>query len=193
MYDLLIKNITKQIELSSQEEILIKSKFKLRKTKNKEILVDFGEVCTNTFFVNQGCLRSYARDSNGTEHTISFAPTDWWIGEMGSYISGEPATLSIEAIEKSEILFIEKNDYEDLFIKIPKLETVFRKLLERSVVAYQKRLIDNLSKTAEERYINFSNKFPQLVNTIPQKLIASYIGVTPEFFSKMKATMLKRK
>ncbi len=193
MYDLLLKNITKQIDLTSQEELLIKSKFQLQKVKNKEVIVDFGDVCTRTYFVNTGCLRSYARDNNGTEHTISFAPSDWWIGEMGSYISGEPATLSIEAIEKSEILYIEKGDYEELFKGIPKLESVFRKMLERSVVAYQKRLIDNLSKTAEERYINFSGKFPQLVNAIPQKLIASFIGVTPEFFSKMKATMLKRK
>lgn len=193
MYDLLINNITKQIELTPEEEALIKSKFKSVKLKSKEVIVDFGEVCTRTFFVFEGCLRSYFRDSNGAEHTISFAPKDWWMAEMGSYISGEPATLSVEAIEKSEILYIEKNDYEELFKSIPKLETVFRKLLERSVVAYQKRLIDNLSKTAEERFINFSKKFPQLVNTIPQKHIASFIGVTPEFFSKMKATMLKRK
>jgi CRP-like cAMP-binding protein len=138
-------------------------------------------------------LRALAIDSGGVEHTVSFAPKDWWIGEMYSYISGEPATLKIEAIEESEVLYIEKNEYEELFEKIPQLERVFRKLLERSVVAYQMRLIDRLSKSAEERYISFTKKFPTLVNTVPQKQIASFIGVTPEFFSKMKAKMLRGK
>ncbi len=192
-FELIIKNVSKQIELNDNELKLFCSKFQIENLKAKHVLVDIGEICTRTFFVNSGCLRSFALDSNGVEHTISFAPTDWWIAEMYSYISGEPATMKIEAIEASEVLFIEKNDYENLFHEIPKLERVFRMLLERSVVAHQKRLIDNLSKSAEERYINFTKKFPALVNTVSQKQIASYIGVTPEFFSKMKAKILRGK
>jgi CRP-like cAMP-binding protein len=192
-FELIIKNVSKQIELNDNELKLFCSKFQIENLKAKQVLVDIGEICTRTYFVNSGCLRSFALDSNGVEHTISFAPTDWWIAEMYSYISGEPATMKIEAIEASEILFIEKSDYENLFHEIPKLERVFRMLLERSVVAHQKRLIDNLSKSAEDRYINFTKKFPALVNTVPQKQIASYIGVTPEFFSKMKAKILRGK
>lgn len=192
-YQLILKNISKQVQLNENELKLFCSKFHLTKLKPKEALVEIGEVCSRTWFVNSGCLRSFALDSNGVEHTVSFAPQDWWIGEMYSYISGEPATMKIEAIEASEVLCIEKVDYEELFEKIPKLERVFRKLLERSVVAHQRRLIDSLSKTAEERYINFTKKFPTLVNTVPQKQIASFIGVTPEFFSKMKAKLLRTK
>jgi CRP-like cAMP-binding protein len=192
-FELIIKNVSKQIELNDNELKLFCSKFQIEDLKAKQVLVDIGEICTRTYFVNSGCLRSFALDSNGVEHTISFAPTDWWIAEMYSYISGEPATMKIEAIEASEVLFIEKSDYENLFHEIPKLERVFRMLLERSVVAHQKRLIDNLSKSAEDRYINFTKKFPSLVNTVPQKQIASYIGVTPEFFSKMKAKILRGK
>ena len=192
-FELIIKNVSKQIELNDNELKLFCSKFQIENLKAKQILVDIGEICTRTYFVNSGCLRSFALDSNGVEHTISFAPTDWWIAEMYSYISGQPATMKIEAIEASEVLFIEKNDYENLFHEIPKLERVFRMLLERSIVAHQKRLIDNLSKSAEDRYINFTKKFPSLVNTVSQKQIASYIGVTPEFFSKMKAKILRGK
>ncbi len=192
-FELIIKNVSKQIELNDNELKLFCSKFQIENLKAKQILVDIGEICTRTYFVNSGCLRSFALDSNGVEHTISFAPTDWWIAEMYSYISGQPATMKIEAVEASEVLFIEKNDYENLFHEIPKLERVFRMLLERSIVAHQKRLIDNLSKSAEDRYINFTKKFPSLVNTVSQKQIASYIGVTPEFFSKMKAKILRGK
>ena len=192
-FELIIKNVSKQIELNDNELKLFCSKFQIENLKAKQILVDIGEICTRTYFVNSGCLRSLALDSNGVEHTISFAPTDWWIAEMYSYISGQPATMKIEAVEASEVLFIEKNDYENLFHEIPKLERVFRMLLERSIVAHQKRLIDNLSKSAEDRYINFTKKFPSLVNTVSQKQIASYIGVTPEFFSKMKAKILRGK
>lgn len=192
-FSLIIKNISKLVELSEADLNLFCSKFHFVKLKSKQIVIDIGDTCSRTYFVNSGCLRAFALDTNGVEHTVSFAPKDWWIAEMYSYISGEPATMKIEAIEESEVLYIEKEDYEMLFDKIPKLERVFRKLLERSVVAYQLRLIDRLSKTAEERYINFSKKFPGLVNTVPQKQIASFIGVTPEFFSKMKAKMLRGK
>lgn len=193
IYSLILKNVSKQIELSDAEQKLFCSKFHLAKLKPKEALVEFGDICTRTWFVNSGCARSFALDSNGVEHTVNFAPKDWWFSEMSSYLSGEPATMKIEAIEESEVLFIEKDDYEELFVKIPKLETVFRKMLERSIVAHQNRLMDNLSKTAEERYKSFTKKFPTLVHSVPQKQIASYIGVTPEFFSKMKAKMLRGK
>lgn len=192
-YSLISKNVSKQVALSEADLKLFCGKFHFMKLKAKQTVIDIGDTCSRTYFVNSGCLRAFALDSDGGEHTVSFAPKDWWIGEMYSYISGEPATMKIEAIEESEVLFIEKDDYEDLFEKIPKLERVFRKLLERSIVAYQMRLIDRLSKTAEERYVNFSKKFPSLVNTVPQKQIASFIGVTPEFFSKMKAKMLRGK
>jgi CRP-like cAMP-binding protein len=188
-----LKNISKTITLNEKEQQLFCSKFYSVMLKPKQAVVEIGDICSRTYFVNKGCLRALAIDSGGVEHTVSFAPKDWWIGEMYSYISGEPATLKIEAIEESEVLYIEKNEYEELFEKIPQLERVFRKLLERSVVAYQMRLIDRLSKSAEERYISFTKKFPTLVNTVPQKQIASFIGVTPEFFSKMKAKMLRGK
>jgi CRP/FNR family transcriptional regulator, anaerobic regulatory protein len=192
-FGLILKNFAKLISLSSKEEELICSKLRIETIKAKTILLHTGEICTKSYFVNSGCLRSFTINEDGTEQTVNFAPKDWWISEMYSYISGEPAIQNIEAIEESEIIVIEKKDQDELYEKIPKLDRFFRILIEKSLVAQQKRLMANLSLSAEERYHLFAKRFPELVNTVPQKQIASYIGVTPEFFSKMKARILKRK
>jgi CRP-like cAMP-binding protein len=123
---------------------------------------------------------------------LSFACEGWWISDMYSLLSGQPGNLFIEVLEESEVIALAKEDQEILYHEIPKLERFFRILTENSLVAHQERLIDNLSLTAEERFDKFCKKYPSLVQKVPQKQIASYIGVTPEFFSKMKARLLKK-
>lgn len=191
--ELILKNIAKIIELNEQEKELFISKLKLLKIKAKTTLVKKGDVADKTYFVNSGCVRAFTSDGEGTEYSVYFAPKDYWISEMYSYFSGNPSEQCLETVLPSEIVYFEKPDQEELFIKIPKLERFFRILIERSVVSHQQRIIDNLTKTAEERYVNFEKKYASIVHEIPQKQIASYIGVTPEFFSKMKARMLRGK
>ena len=190
--NLIIQNISKHISLTPEEELLFLSKTETRNYKSKTIILTAGEVCKHSYFVNSGLLRSFNINDNIVEHVLSFACEGWWIGDMYSLLSQKPGNLFIEVLEDSEVVLLSKENQELLYHEIPKLERFFRILTENSLVANQERLMDNLSLTAEERFEKFCGKYPTLIQKIPQKQIASYIGVTPEFFSKMKARMLKK-
>jgi CRP-like cAMP-binding protein len=126
------------------------------------------------------------------EHVMNFACSGWWIGDMYSLLSQKPGNLFIQVLEDADVVLLSKENQEQLYHDIPKLERFFRILTENALVANQERLMDNLSLTAEERFEKFSKKYPSLIQQVPQKQIASYLGVTPEFFSKMKAKLLKK-
>lgn len=189
---LILDNIAKHIFLTSEEEKLFLSQTETRQVKAKTILQNAGQVCKDSYFVNSGLLRSFNINDNIVEHVMSFACEGWWISDMYSLLSQKPGNLFIEVLEDAEIVLLSKENQEQLYLEIPKLERFFRILTENSLVANQERLMDNLSLTAEERYEKFCKKYPTLIQKLPQKQIASYIGVTPEFFSKMKARMLKK-
>lgn len=190
--ELIIQNIEKIVPLSEQEKELILSKIEIRKYKAKTVLLNDGEVSKYSYFVNSGILRSFNINDNIVEHVLHFACEGWWIGDMYSLLSQKPGNLFIEVNEDAEVVLLSKENQDELYLKIPKLERFFRILTENSLVAHQERLMDNLSLSAEERFEKFCVKYPTLVQRVPQKQIASYIGVTPEFFSKMKAKMLKK-
>lgn len=188
----LIDNIIKHVALTSQEQELFLSKTETHKYKAKTILLNAGEICKNSYFVNSGVLRSFNINDNIVEHVMSFACQGWWISDMYSLISQKPGNLFIEVIEDAEVVLLSKENQEQLYHDIPKLERFFRILTENALVANQQRIMDNLSLSAEERFEKFSKKYPSLIQQVPQKQIASFIGVTPEFFSKMKSKMLRK-
>lgn len=190
--NVLLKNIAKHITLNKEEEKLFISMITVQNCKSKTILLRAAETCKHSYFVNSGILRSFTINDNIVEHVLNFACEGYWIGDMYSLLSQKPGNLFIEVIEDAELLLLSKENQEQLYEKVPKFERFFRILTENSLVANQQRLMDNLSLSAEERFEKFCSKFPQLINKIPQKQIASYIGVTPEFFSKMKSKMLHR-
>ncbi|MFC4739108.1 Crp/Fnr family transcriptional regulator [Flavobacterium ponti] len=189
---LIIQNIEKILSLTDEEKELILSKIELKKYKAKTVILHAGEICKHSYFVKSGILRSFNINDNIVEHVLQFACEDWWIGDMYSLISQKPGNLFIEVNEDAEVALLSKENQEELYHQIPKLERFFRILTENSLVAHQERLMDNLSLSAEERFEKFCSKYPTLIQKVPQKQIASYIGVTPEFFSKMKAKMLKK-
>ncbi|UOK42768.1 MULTISPECIES: Crp/Fnr family transcriptional regulator [Flavobacterium] len=188
----LLENIAKHISLTAVEQESILDLLQTEQYKAKTTLLEEGKICTHSFFVLKGILRSYTLDENGVEHVMSFACPGWWIADMYSYLSQRPGQLFIETNEEAEVILLSKENQEKLYSIVPKMERYFRILIENSLVANQQRLIDNMSFTAEARYDKFSKKYPELINRLPQKQIASYIGVTPEFFSKMKARFLKK-
>ena len=188
----ILENIAKHVALTPEEQELFLSRTETKPFKAKTILLSAGEVATCTYFVNSGILRSFTINDNIIEHVLHFACEGWWIGDMYSYISEKPGNLFIEVLEDAEVVIITKENQQQLYQEIPKLERFFRILAENSLVAHQERLMDNLSLTAEERFEKFCSKYPTLIQKVPQKQIASYIGVTPEFFSKMKARLLKK-
>lgn len=184
-------NIKKHIHLSEAEGDLIEHTWRRVKLAKKEFLFERGEVTKDAALIISGCLRSFSLDENGFEHIMQFAPSNWWITDMYSFISQKPGDLSVQAIMDSEVVLLSRKDQLMLFDQIPALERYFRILTENSLVAYRQRLIDNLSLSAKQRYANFCQTFPTLINDIPQKLIAAYIGVTPEFLSKMRSEYLR--
>jgi CRP-like cAMP-binding protein len=190
--ELILQNIARFVDLTSQEQELLLSKTETRHYKPKTIVLHAGEISRYSYFVNSGLLRNFNINDNIVEHVLSFACEGWWIGDMYSLLSQKPGHLFIEVLEDSEVVLLSKENQEQLYHEIPKLERFFRILTENSLVANQERLMDNLSLSAEERFDKFCKRYPTLVQRVPQKQIASYIGVTPEFFSKMKSRMLRK-
>lgn len=188
--ELFLDNMRKHIRLNEEEEAVVLSKLRPVKLKRREQLLKQGTVARDLAFVLEGCLRAYALDDNGFEHILQFAPTGWWISDMSSVISRRESLLNVDAIKPSEILLLSREDQLALFDEIPKLERYFRVLTENGLVSSRMRLIENLSLTARQRYQRFCQTYPNLINEIPQKYIASFIGVTPEFLSKIRGEKL---
>jgi CRP-like cAMP-binding protein len=191
-FDLLLNNISKYIHLNEGEKDGFLGYLQPKSFKRKQFFLNEGEICRYSAFVTSGCFRGYTVDKNGIEHVLSFAPPGWWIADMYSLISQNSGTLNIEALEDTETILLSKANQEKIYAEIPKFERFFRILIENSLVANQQRLIDNLSLTAEERYSIFCKRYPTSIDHLPQKQIASYIGVTPEFFSRMRSGLLRR-
>ena len=188
----ILENISKIIKLTFDDEQRLLSRLETKQYKAKSIILHAGEVCQYSYFVNSGLLRSFTINDHIVEHVLSFACEGWWIGDMYSLLSQKPGNLFVEVLEDAEVVLLSKENQEILYQEIPKLERFFRILTENSLVANQERLMDNLSLSAEERFEKFCKKYPTLIQKVPQKQIASYIGVTPEFFSKMKSKLLRK-
>ena len=179
------------LPLENEEIDTIKNVFKERRIKRRQFILQEGDVCTLNTFVVEGCFRMYFVDEKGKEHNIQFAIENWWIGDIGSFHSEEPSTLYIEAIENSIILQIKKQDQLDLFVNHPKFNRIFRVFTENALVAYQRRVLQNISSTAEERYLDFMKRYPLFFNRISNVQIASFLGITPEFLSTLRKKIVK--
>ncbi|HVU98611.1 MAG TPA: Crp/Fnr family transcriptional regulator [Puia sp.] len=185
---LLLQSIARHITLSPEEQAHFMSILHYKAVKKKQFLTREGDISRGPTFVISGLLRSYSIDNNGNEHVIQFAPPGWWVGDLGSMIHQRPSILSVDALEDSEVIFITEADIEDLYERIPKFERFWRILTQNALAAHQARLVNILSLPAKARYAEFCRLYPSLIDCLPQKQIASYIGVTPEFLSKMLNT-----
>ena len=187
--DLLLQHIAKHITLSDEQKKMVLDSFNSKKIGKKQFLSQEGDTAKGPAFVVKGILRTYSLDKNGVEHILQFAPPGWWVGDIKSINTQQPGTLFIDAVDDTEILWIYKSTLDKLFTDIPTLERFFRILAENALINYQERLVGNLSFSAMERYNAFCVKYPSLTECLPQKYVASYIGVTPEFLSKMLKTV----
>jgi CRP-like cAMP-binding protein len=190
MFELILHNVSKHITLTEEEQQYFISILQPKKLRRKQYLVQAGDLCRYECFINKGCLRQYYLDEKGNEHVLYFAIEDYWISDMFGLVTGEPALTNIEAQEDCELLLIERKAYEQLFIKIPKMERFFKIILQRSLVSQQRRMIENMSLQADERYRRFAERHPVLEQRLPQKQIASYLGITPESLSRIRKQRL---
>lgn len=184
--DLILQNISRHIQLDKTETDYFLSLLKTRKLKRKEFLLKDGEVCKTENFIVKGCLRVYTIDNNGTEHIIMFGVEDWWVGDLFSFLTQTKASYFIDALEDTEILQITKSDLEKLYKRVPKFERFFRLILQNAFIALQQRINQNLSFSAEERYLDFISKYPKLEQRLTQKQVSAYLGITPVFLSMLR-------
>ncbi len=174
------------VRLDVEEKDELYQRVKERTLKRKEFLLQEGQVCRYYGFVVSGCLRTYAVDNAGKEHNLQFAAENDWVVDIGSFYSEKPGKLYIEAMEPSQLLLIEKSDVIEFYRRYAKFVRYFKVIFENKFVEMQNRVLQNISSTAEERYMAFLEQYPGLSNRIPSVHIASYLGVTPEFLSKVR-------
>jgi CRP-like cAMP-binding protein len=193
MTDLLQQNVAKHISLTADEMGQFCKPFKLKEVNKKQFLLKAGEICRFEAFVTKGCFKIYHTDDKGLAHILYFAVEDWWIGDIDSFTNQIPAQLCIEALENSEILLISKKDKELLYEQLPKVERLFRIMGQKTFVALQRRMLGNLSQTADERYIEFIDKYPKIAQRLTNLQIAAYLGISHEFLSKIRKKIVQKK
>ena len=189
MFELFFQKFNEKVKLTSEEEEIIRTCLTPKKLRKRQYLLQEGDVCRSIAFVEKGALREYSVDENGNEQILQFATEGWTISDLYSFLTGEPATYNIDALEDSELALITKAAHEDLLKKQPKYETYIRLQVTGAYLALQKRLTSVLSLTPEERYKNLVQTYPGLVQRFPQHMIASHMGLTPETLSRIRRKM----
>ncbi|MEH3113718.1 Crp/Fnr family transcriptional regulator [Pedobacter terrae] len=183
----IFQHIKKFIDWGVDDQEILTPFLQPLSVKKKGFLLEQGQICRANYFVVKGCLRLYFIDIKGAEQTIQFVIENWWITDLTSFLFQEQSEFYIQAAEATEVIAIENHRYDEMFQKLPKLERYFRLILQKNHQASQRRIKFLYSQTAEERYRNFNHLFPEFVQRVPQYMLASYLGFTPEFLSKIRA------
>jgi CRP-like cAMP-binding protein len=184
--DHLIQRMQQHVALTQEDIQYISQQFLPLHVPQGNFAEEVGKPLHYFIHVYAGCLMSYYTDDAGHDHVIQFATSGWWTGNLSSFVQQEPSTYSTRALVDSEILLLPRKSFDDILEKCPQLERYFRILFQNSLITHQDRLLQNLSYTAEARYQAFQKKYPTLEHYVPQKYIASYLGITPEFLSKIR-------
>ncbi len=185
-FNVILRNVSRHITLTKGEAEIFRSLLTYRRYRKRQFVLQEGDICRQENYILRGCLRAYHIDRDGFEHVTMFGIEDWWISDLGSLITQTPAALTIDALEDTEVLQIDQASLEQLYQRVPKFERFFRILLQNSFVAHQRRILDIIARTAEERYEDFALRYPVFLQRIPQKHIAAYLGITPEFLSRIR-------
>ncbi|MEN9571884.1 MAG: hypothetical protein RL172_3115 [Bacteroidota bacterium] len=191
MYDQINLHAAKCTAFTLEELQIFNELLEPKKVPKKVFLLQEGEVCNFEAYVVKGCVRTYYIDENGFEVILQFAIEDWWVSDLASFSERTPSSLFIETLEDCELLLFNTATKELLLEKVPKFERVFRLMIQRNLVATQKRLINTISKTAQEKYLDFIQRYPTIPQRVPQHLIAAYLGISPEFLSKVRTKLSK--
>lgn len=187
----ILQAIEKHISLSKEEGNYFLSLLEVRSLKQGDLIEKLGDVSRYFIHVKSGCLMSYYTDRDGNDHVMQFSMAGWWTGDLNSFIKKVPSAYTTRALADTEVLLISVNDLESLLVRFPVFERYFRILFQNSLITHQNRIAQNISATAEQRYVAFQQKYPSLEQYVPLKYIASYLGITPEFLSKIRRRLMK--
>jgi CRP-like cAMP-binding protein len=191
-FELLFEIMARHIDLTPMELECLRSQYKPQKIMRREYLLTTGDRCKYDYFITKGCVRSYFTDESDKEHNLMFAVEGWWTGNLHSFITRTPSLYTVEALEDTEVLKISKPNLEILYQKVPKVERFFRIMFQNNLIAQQYRLMNYISGTALERYAYFTHRYPGLDQRIPQKHIASYLGVSPAYLSRLRGKKARK-
>lgn len=177
------------IDLSQQEIAILSEHLKVRTYLKGQFIVQQGDVCKYESFLISGCTKTFFVDQEGSEHVVLFAIENWWAADLGSFIAQQPADYNIQCLEKTKVVQFTNDALERLYPQIPQLERFFRIIIQNAFVASQKRIVRNFSLPAKERYLLFREQYPDIEQRVPQYLVASYLGITKQFLSKIRAEL----
>jgi CRP-like cAMP-binding protein len=192
MHELFFQKLNEKVTLTDEEMEIFRNYLIPKKLRKRQYLLQEGDVARYTAFVNKGILRSYTVDEKNTEHIFQFAFEGWWITDMYSFISGEPAIHNIDALEDCELLLLDRRNQDELMHRIPKFEHFLFLQLQNAYIALQRRINSMVSQSSEERYSQLINNCPNLAQRVPQHMIASFLGVTPETLSRTRKAMSEK-
>jgi len=193
MYEIFFSNFNEKVQLTKDEEAFIKQYLTPKKLRRKQYLLQEGDVCKSIYIVEKGALRAYVLDDHGEIHITAFALEGWTMGDLYSFIREEPATLNIDALEDCELVLISKPAYNELLQVMPKFETYIRILMTDAYMALQKRTTNMISLPLEERYKAFTQMYPHVLQRVPQHMIASFMGLSPETLSRVRSRISIKK
>lgn len=189
IHQLILAHIARHVSLTAAEQELFVSLLNIKRLLRKQFLLQAGDVCRYESYVLEGCLRSFFVDDKGDEHSLHFALEDWWITDLESFLHHTPAQVNIEALTPVTVLQLDKASLERLYTEAPFFERFFRILHQNAYLAQNRRILNNISMSGEARYLDLLARHPQLVQRVPQKYIASYLGITPVFLSQIRARL----
>lgn len=186
MFKIFKSYVLDHAEVSGEEFAILESASHMKKLRKRQYLLQEGDVCRYHCFITKGLLRTYSVDDKGNEHIIRFAMENWWISDRESLVNGTPSKFNIDAIEDAEVLLFAKADMDMLMDKLPVFKKMISDILDKSFITSQNRINEVISSTAEEKYHNFVQRYPQFALRAPQAMIASYLGIKPETLSRLR-------
>ena len=187
MYEKLIENLSRYTKLEGEEIQLIRSRFSIKRFRKHQFILQEGDIARYETFIVKGLTRTYELDEKGEEHIIQFGLEDWWVGDLYSFLTQTPSQFNIDCIEDTDVLRISKEQLDQLYIEVPKLERHFRILIQNAFISSTKRISSTLRLSASERYAEFVKNYPQIEQRVPNHQIASYLGIKPQSLSRIRA------
>lgn len=187
MWEPLLKSLSKYVVLTPEEGEIVKSLFTNKKFRRRQYILQEGDVTRHETFILSGVTRTFEVDENGQEHVVQFGLEDWWVGDLYSFLAEVPSRYNVDCLEDTEVVQITKKNLETLYEKVPKLERHFRIIIQNAFIASTYRVASTLVKSAAERYNEFTTKYPQIEQRVPNHQIASYLGITPQSLSRIRA------